>query len=91
MISDFGDRNMFTVFEVTVIAAVLVFFLYITEAVVSHCKSVYLKRKECSVQIKVEKENNFIELFQNEFLLKKETNSVVREGSLNLKVDTNFC
>ena len=71
MISDFGDRNMFTVFEVTVIAAVLVFFLYITEAVVSHCKAAYLKRKESSEQMNVEKEKDFIELFRNEFLLKK--------------------
>ena len=58
MISDFGDRNMFTVFEVIVIAAVLVFFLYITEAVVSHCKSAYLKRKESPVQMKVKNETS---------------------------------
>ena len=67
---------MFTVFEVIVIAAVLVFFLHITEAVVSHSKSAYLKRKECSVQMKVEKEKNSLNFSKMNFYSKKRTTAL---------------
>ena len=44
--SDCGTRSMFTIFECVVIAAIVVFFLYITVAMVSHCRTFYQKGRE---------------------------------------------
>ena len=68
---DCGERNMFPVFEVIVIAAVIMFFLYITASVVSHCKCLYLKRNQCTEQMKIQKEKSFREKFQNELLFEE--------------------
>ena len=46
VICDCGERKIITVFEVIVVAAVLMFFLYVSVSIVSHCCKMYLKRKE---------------------------------------------
>ena len=52
---DCGKRNMFTVFECVVIATVIVFFLYVTAAVVSQYESFYLKRKAETEELQKER------------------------------------
>ena len=65
IICDCGKRQMFTVFEVIVVAAVLVFFMYVMLPIVLHCRKMYLKRKEHSAKLKIEKRKSFRELVRN--------------------------
>ena len=62
--------------------------LYITVAVVSHCRSVYLKRKEHSEELKIEKEKCFSQKLRNELLL--EEVYVAKAGISKSKLDTDF-
>ena len=43
---DCGTCSILTIFECIVISAIVDFFLYISVAIVGHCHSFYLKRRE---------------------------------------------
>ena len=47
-----GTKSVLTIFEVVVISGIVIFFFYIIVAIIGHCRSFYLKRRETAAEIK---------------------------------------
>ena len=82
-----GTHSMLTIFECVVIAAIEVFFFYVTVALMDHCRSFYLKRREEAEMVKQQNKKFLRQKLSDEIDLERQADAAGSSRASQLNTD----